>query len=111
MIGEGKTRGQSAILLAPATINQNIAAIDIDHGLIVAEYLWYWLQFQYENNRDVVSGSGSKALNCDRVRELGFSLPPLEEQTEIIKRVESLFSIADKIEKRYKKAKKQVDKI
>lgn len=31
MIGEGKTRGQSAVLDVPATTNQNIAAIIIEH--------------------------------------------------------------------------------
>ena len=38
MIGEGKTRGQSAILRIKATINQNIAAVVIDHGLILPKY-------------------------------------------------------------------------
>jgi type I restriction enzyme S subunit len=33
MIGEGKTRGQTAILNIEATINQNIAAVVLDHGL------------------------------------------------------------------------------
>jgi len=32
MIGEGKTRGQTAIIRMQATINQNIAGVIIDHG-------------------------------------------------------------------------------
>ena len=40
-----------------------------------------------------------------------FILPPLEEQNEIVKRVEMLFKTADEIEARYKKAKKYVDKL
>ena len=34
MIGEGKTRGQTAILKIEATINQNIAAVLLTHGLL-----------------------------------------------------------------------------
>ena len=111
MIGEGKTRGQTAILNIEATINQNIAAIIINHGLISSKYLWYWFQLQYEITRQVGSGSGPQALNCQRVRELPFHLPPLPEQHEIVRRVEALFKKADEIEVRYKKAKVFVDKL
>jgi type I restriction enzyme, S subunit len=64
MIGEGKTRGQSAILGIEATINQNIAAVVIDHGMVVPEFLWWWFQLQYEQTRRRGAGNGPKALNC-----------------------------------------------
>jgi type I restriction enzyme S subunit len=111
MIGEGKTRGQSAILEIDSTINQNIAAIDISHGHLVPEYLWRWFQYQYETTREAGSGSGPQALNCQRVRELRFHLPPLEEQREIVQRVEDLFKTADALEARYLKAKAHVDRL
>jgi type I restriction enzyme, S subunit len=111
MIGEGKTRGQSAVLQIEATINQNIAAIIITHGFVRPEFLWRWFQFQYEATREHGSGSGPQALNCQRVRELPFALPPLPEQQEIVRRVEELFALADQIEARYKKAKAHIDKL
>lgn len=111
MIGEGKTRGQSAILEIDSTINQNIAAVVIDHGLLLSKHLWFWLQYQYELTRNVGSGSGPQALNCQRVRELPFLLPPFLEQQEIVRRVEALFKKADEIEARYRKAKEYVDKL
>lgn len=111
MIGEGKTRAQSAILDIEATINQNIAAVVISHGLVSSEFLWRWFQYQYEETRLYGSGSGPQALNCQRVRELPFTLPPLAEQQEIVRRVEELFALADRIEGRYKKAKACVDKL
>ena len=80
MIGEGKTRGQSAVLSIEATTNQNIAAIVIDHGMIEPKYLWFWLQMQYRKNREKGSGSGPQALNCQRVRELEILVPSIEEQ-------------------------------
>lgn len=92
MIGEGKTRGQSAILKIPATINQNIAAIIIDHGLIKSKYLWYWLQMNYSKNREKGSGSGPQALNCQKVRELDFVFPDINEQIEIVRILDILIS-------------------
>jgi type I restriction enzyme, S subunit len=111
MIGEGKTRGQAAVLNVEATINQNIAAVILDHGLVSARYLWYWFQFQYEATRERGSGSGPQALNCQRVRELPFVLPPLEEQQKIVCRVEALFRLADTIENRVGVATKRADKL
>jgi type I restriction enzyme S subunit len=109
MIGEGKTRGQSAILRIRATINQNIAAILLSHGMVSPEFLWRWFQFQYEATRERGSGSGPQALNCQRVRELPFVLAPITEQQEIVRRVDALFALADRIEEQYEKAKMQVD--
>jgi type I restriction enzyme S subunit len=111
MIGEGKTRGQSAILDIEACINQNIAAVVIDHGFVEPGYLWYWFQGQYEANRQAGSGSGPQALNCQHVRELPFNLPPLAEQSEIVRRVEALLKQADAIAVRYQKARTFVDKL
>jgi type I restriction enzyme S subunit len=98
MIGEGKTRGQSAVLEIEACINQNMAAIVLDHNLIESKYLWYWLQSIYDANRQVGSGSGPQALNCQRVREIPFALPPLGEQVEIVQYIEALFAQADIVE-------------
>ena len=111
MIGEGKTRGQTAILKLPATINQNVAAVVLNNDHVSSEFLWHWFQFQYTSTREKGSGSGPQALNCQRVRELPFILPPVAEQKEIVRRVESLFTLADHLEARYKKGKAYVDKL
>jgi type I restriction enzyme S subunit len=111
MIGEGKTRGQSAILDLEATINQNIAAAVISHGFVEPAFLWRWFQMRYEATREQGAGSGPQALNCQRVRELPFVLPPLKEQKEIVRRVEQLFAFADQIEARFKKAQAQIERL
>ena len=98
MIGEGKTRGQSAILDIQATINQNIAAIDTSHQQVHPKFIWYWLQKQYQANREKGNGTGPQALNCQRVRELEFILPPLKEQMEIVKILDSLFSKENQVQ-------------
>jgi len=111
MIGEGKTRGQAAVLNIESTCNQNVAAVIINHGFVQSKYLFYWFLMQYELTRLVGSGSGPKALNCQRVRELSFYFPPLEEQREIVRQVDRLFTIADKLESHYKNAKEKIDKL
>ena len=111
MIGEGKTRGQAATLDIEATINQNIAGVKLEHGLVSPKYLWFWFQMQYEATRERGSGSGPQALNCQRVRELPLVLPPLAEQHEIVRRVEALFKLADASEKRVAVATKRAKKL
>lgn len=91
MIGEGKTRGQSAILNIEATINQNIAAIIVNKNYVSPEFLWYCFQKNYTANREKGNGSGPQALNCQRVRELDFILPTLPEQIEIVRILDSIF--------------------
>ncbi|WP_419928961.1 restriction endonuclease subunit S [Candidatus Poriferisocius sp.] len=85
MIGEGKTRGQAAILEIAAAHNQNSAAIRVDHSRLMPEWLYYVFRAQYEANRGVGSGNNQPALNKSRVRELVVPLPPLSEQDRLIK--------------------------
>lgn len=111
MIGEGKTRGQSALLGIEACINQNIAGVVPVSEVVQSKYLWFWFRRQYESTRTKGNGSGPKALNCERVRELEVYLPPLSEQAEIVRRVEALFKLADRIEARYTAARAQAQRL
>lgn len=111
MIGEGKTRGQSAILAIESTINQNMAAVDLRHGQVLPEFLWYWFQYQYLRTREEGAGSGPQALNCQRVRELPFHLPPLDEQREVVRRIEGMLRVVDVIETRVAVATRRAEKL
>lgn len=57
------------------------------------------------------STSGLNTLSISKVSKLEIPLPSIEEQQEIVRRVEQLFTLADKIEARYNKAKAQFDKL
>jgi len=59
----------------------------------------------------LVTSAGQNTINQKALSSIPVSLPPLEEQHEIVRRVEALFKIADHIEKRYQKAKTHVDKL
>lgn len=111
MIGEGKTRGQSAILEIDACTNQNAAGLVFEPGTINPDYVWFWALGEYENTRDVGRGGNQPALNGRKVRALPVPLPPLAEQAEIVRRVEALFALADAIEARVKAATAKADKL
>jgi type I restriction enzyme S subunit len=83
MIGEGKTRGQVAILDIPAAHNQNSAAIRPDPEVLTSEWLYQALKDQYVANRRVGSGNNQPALNKVRVAALTIPLPPLPEQRRL----------------------------
>jgi len=55
-----------------------------------------------------VKGVAAQHLNIGSIRQLNFPIPTLKEQTEIVSRVEALFSKADKIEAQYKKLKEKI---
>ncbi|WP_349254611.1 restriction endonuclease subunit S [Autumnicola psychrophila] len=99
MIGEGKTRGQAAILQIPACHNQNTAAIQINQKILLPEFLFYYLFMQYEKNRRVGSGNNQKALNQGRIMNFDFPLTSVKEQALIVKEIESRISVCDQTER------------
>ena len=72
-------------------------AIVIEHGYINPKFLWYWLQKEYKKNREKGADSGPQALNCQRVRELGFIVPSIEEQNEIVNILERLLGNEEQV--------------
>jgi type I restriction enzyme S subunit len=98
MIGEGKTRGQSAILEIDACNNQNSAAICVSGSGLPPEYVYYYLQGRYEETRRMSSGGNQPALNKARVRTIVVPLSPLAEQKRIVTEVERRLSVIDELE-------------
>lgn len=65
----------------------------------------------FDQARKRISGIGTPDLHLIEIRDFRISFPSVEEQIEIVKRVDVLFKTADEIEDRYKKAKAYVDKL
>lgn len=87
MIGEGKTRGQVAILDVEAANNQNCAAIWAREAGVPPEYVYFWLWSQYEQTRRGSCGNNQPALNKSIVERIFFPLAPLDEMDEIVRSV------------------------
>lgn len=56
-------------------------------------------------------GVSQSNINAKKIQAYEFELPPMLEQKEIVRRVESLFSLADSVEKQYLEAKKRIDRL
>lgn len=76
-----------------------------------------WLLYNIKVDADggnletLFTGTGIKHLTLKSLSQYPVAIPPTNEQTEIIRRVEQLFSFADKVEARYTKAKAMLDKL
>lgn len=92
MIGEGKTRGQAAILDVPAAHNQNSAAIRLDPEKALPEWLYLVLLAQYEATRQAGSGGNQPALNKARVKALPVPTPPVEVQRVVVEQLDRLMA-------------------
>ncbi len=82
MVGQGKTRGQVAVLTTDAAINQNCAAIILNEEAH-CRYVYQQLLFRYEAIRNASNSSGQQNLNAGLIRELQVPLPRLDEQAKI----------------------------
>jgi type I restriction enzyme, S subunit len=98
MIGEGKTRGQCAILDIEAGNNQNAAAIRVSLTPILPDYVSLFLEKRYEASRKEGQGGNQPALNASKVSSIAMPLAPINEQVEIISRVEEVLSRTDAAE-------------
>lgn len=99
MIGEGKTRGQTAILDIEAATNQNIASIIPSPEKAIPEWIFYWLMSRYAETRKSASGGMQYALNSARIRDFIIPLPPLVSQTKIVAEFERRLTLVVNIEK------------
>lgn len=97
MIGEGKTRGQSAILDIPACNNQNCAAIRVSEAGYPPEYVYWYLFLSYETTRNSSAGNNQPALNKDQVQRLLIPLAPVAEAVAVVRRIETAFAWLDKV--------------
>jgi len=84
MIGQGKTRGQVALLRFEAACNQNSAAIILDEKQN-AEFHFNYLLSQYSNIRNSSNSAGKSNLNGALVKSILVPVPPLLEQQKIAK--------------------------
>lgn len=60
--------------------------------------------------REQVHGATRPRINLKQLRSFEFQLPALDEQIEIVRRVESLLAWADRIEARYSTARSQIER-
>jgi restriction endonuclease S subunit len=112
MYGQGKTRGQSALLKIPASITQNCGAIVLDQEKALPKYVWYFLMSIYEKIRGQdYSGGGVPHLNLTIVKQIRVPLPDLAIQEQIVNELEEKINIIQGLRKMKAEAQKKINQI
>ncbi|OQX11651.1 MAG: hypothetical protein BWK73_16970 [Thiothrix lacustris] len=99
MYGQGKTRGQSAVLQVPATTNQACFAI-LPNEQFEPQYLQYWLQYSYPDMRALSDSRGGNQSNLNGSMLNDFEMPliPLEKQRQVVKMLEQALAEVSRLE-------------
>lgn len=76
LAGQGKTRGKVARTRIDLTTNQSLAAITLDERTICSDYIFHFLETQYEALRQLSSGnSGRGGLNLQMISAYRIPIP------------------------------------
>lgn len=117
LISRSGTVGEVCVVpkgLGEARISTNLIRVIVLEQIMLPSFFCYLFNgspFVLTQVRDLCKGSTRDFLNQTILKSILFPLPPLSEQQEIVRRVESLFKLADQLEARYQKAKAYVDKL
>ena len=84
MYGQGKTRGQVAILGFDAAINQACAAIQLKQGVDL-NFIYHQLLHKYSEIRRLSNSGSQENLNASLIRGIRLYLPNTEKQFSISK--------------------------
>lgn len=96
LAGQGKTRGMVAITRVPLCTNQSLCAIETNDD-ICDDYLYQYLQTQYNNLRLISSGDGTRGgLNLKLVGGYTVGVPCFAEQQKIADCLSSLDEVIEK---------------
>lgn len=112
MIGQGKTRGQSAILEIPATTNQNCFAVK-PNGTWEPDFLYLWMKSSYQDLRDLSAdrGGSQAALNGALLNALEVPAPTKAEQQGIVARIQAAMTEIDTLENSSKAALEDINRL
>lgn len=93
-----------------ATVNSSLLVVR-GREVINSKFLFYFFSGPALQNiaKERITGTAIPHLFQRDIREFIVEIPPIEEQQEIVLRVESMFAKTDKIVKEYKKLKLKID--
>lgn len=115
LISKDGTIGRVAIVppeLEGGNITQHLVRASV-HSFLNREYIACAIRSQHSQNWlvDEKKGVALQGVNVEDFRRLPLPIPPQIEQQEIVRRVEKLFSLADRLEERFMEGQKRVQGI
>ncbi|WP_301338941.1 restriction endonuclease subunit S [Treponema denticola] len=113
LAGQGKTRGMVARIKIELSTNQSLATL-IPNEYLNNDYLYYYLEGQYNKLRNVSSGDGSRGgLNKEILKKFSIPLPSLAVQKYIVSILDKFDTLAHNISeglpKKIEQRKKQYE--
>lgn len=118
-----RSNGSADLVGKPALISDREAGYLFAGYLIRLRFLkekiapeFALLALRSPQTRDLIesetkSSSGVNNISAEKLRNISISLPPLAEQTEIVRRVQNLFAMADAMEAEFAAAQRSVDQL
>ncbi len=100
MYGQGVTRGRTAITGIEAACNQACAVIEPSKDFL-AEFIFFYLEYKYDELRDLAHGANQKNLNLGMIRSFKIPNFPISMQLEVVNRFNSILEAHLKNEKKY----------
>ena len=109
----GATIGKTGLARVSCTTNQQINALVARSTIVVPGWLYFWCCSPIGQQSIVENSSATTLpiLNKSRFSALEADVPSLAEQAEIIRRVETLFAYADRLEARLAQAQAAVNRL
>ena len=94
-------------------ISREVAILPVDQSIINPHFAAYWVASDASQKwlAGMEKGIAYVGINIEDLRNLPIRLPSLPEQTEIVRRVEALFALADRIEARCIAARAQAQRL
>ena len=92
MYGQGATRGRTAKLGIEACTNQACAVLYEKKIEVETDFVWYYMQSQYEKLRSISHGSVRPNLNANDIANYEIPLPSLSEQKNIVEKIGAIES-------------------
>ncbi|NMD21053.1 MAG: hypothetical protein GYA76_12495 [Verrucomicrobia bacterium] len=107
----GATIGYTGVLAYDMCVTDSM--VGIETGTPEGNrYVEFFLRHKkHEIRQASYSSGGQPNIKLEFLNPYPLPVPPLPEQREIVRRVEALFALADRIEARFQKALAQVDKL
>ena len=116
-----RVNGSKDIVGRLVLITQDLKAAYCDHFIrlrLTSECNPYWLsyygnsdEFRKYISENMVSSAGQNTVSQGTLKDYLVEIPSLEEQKEIVRRVEKMFEKIDKMEEEYQKAAKLCDRL
>ncbi|WP_404791379.1 restriction endonuclease subunit S [Altericista sp. CCNU0014] len=107
----GATIGNTGLLAYDMCFTDSMVGIETGNE-ISNRYIEFFLRHRKEDLRQIsYAGGGQPNIKLEILNPYPLAVPPLEEQKEIVHRVEKLFAFADRLESRYQKARAKCDRL